>query len=92
MAFKVPPHLSKEFHALSQEERLKFIKSYHVWYNHELTQALIESLEERIDSLIKEEEQKSGFSTLFESKYYNAENKAKRKVLRELKKQLNPEV
>ena len=92
MAFKVPPHLSKEFNALkTKEEKQEFIQSYKIWLEHPHTKSLIKDFNHRIDELIKQDEQSDPLSW-FQCKYQGAKNKGKRSLLRTIIKQLNPEV
>lgn len=90
--FKVPKHLSKEFSALDEQGKAKFIRSYKVWYESDLTQELLKHLDKRIQDSILEEENQSTFKTLFESKYNRARVLAERSTLRKLLATLNPEV
>lgn len=87
--FKVPKHLSGYFNKLSREEREEFIGDYKNWYKHPYTEALIKDLEGKYEDLLKEAEAKDGFTTLFQSKYYDARNKAQRKTLRTILEQIN---
>jgi hypothetical protein len=92
VAFKVPPHLSQQFNALkTKEEKQEFIRSYKVWLDHPLTKSLLEDFEDRIDSLIKEDEE-TDYLSWFQCKHKTAANKGQRKLLRTIIKQLNPEV
>ena len=82
--FKVPKHLSKQFNSLDTEGKEKFIRSYKVWYDSELTQALISDLEKKIQDSIVQEEQETSFTTLFQSKYHKARVLAERSTVRKL--------
>lgn len=92
MAFKIPPHLREEFHSLkTKEQKQEFIQSYKIWLEHPHTQALMKDFEERVQSLIKEDE-RTDFVSWFQTKYHSAANKGQRQLLRNVLKQLNPEV
>lgn len=92
MAFKVPPHLSKEFNALkTKEQKQEFIQSYKIWLDNPFTGALLKDFEDRIQELIKEDE-RTDFVSWFQTKYTSAANKGQRALLRNVLKQLNPEV
>lgn len=87
--FKIPKHLSKDFNKASLEGREELVRDYKNWYSHPLTEALINDLQDKYDRLLKESESKSDFTTLFQSKYHDARNKAKRETLRTLLEQLD---
>ena len=90
MAFKIPSHLSTEFKNLGPTERQDFIRSYRIWYDNQFTQKFLESLEKEIEASVKDEERKSDFISLFQSKYYGARKKAERTTLRDILRNLNP--
>jgi hypothetical protein len=86
--FKVPKHLSSKFAKLKPEERVQMISEYKGWFANPFTEALIEDLEKKYEALLKESESKSDFLSLFQSKYYDARNKAERKTLKGIVNQL----
>lgn len=87
--FKIPKHLSAKFNRLNAEERQQMVSEYKAWYNNPFTELLLEDLDSRYTKLLEESEAKNDFITLFQSKYYDIKNKAERKVLRQIKEQLN---
>lgn len=92
MSFKIPPYLSKEFKTLkTPQEREKFINSYRSWYDSHFTTELLEHLSCLIQGSLLDQDSEFNFSTLFQSKYYEAGKKGERNVLRKILKQVNPE-
>jgi len=87
--FKIPKHLSGEFNKLSGEDRVQLIADYKNWYSNPLTELLINDLERRYKLLLEEAESKNDFISLFQSKYYDAKNKAERKTLRTILEQID---
>lgn len=87
--FKIPKHLSAEFNKADKKRRQELVVEYKSWYSNPLTELLIKDLEDKYERLLKEAESKSDFTTLFQSKYYDARNKAKRETLRTLLEQLD---
>lgn len=81
---KIPSFLTK----LSKEEKAENMELYKGWVGHPLTEKLAEHLEAHYTKLLEEEE-KSTFLTLFQSKWERAKLLAKRELLRSILKDLS---
>ena len=80
---RVPSFLTK----LDKEKKMDMMKQFKSWKSWEVSELLVQHLEDELDRLILEEE-KVSFSTWFQTRWSNCKLLGKREQLRQLIKDL----
>lgn len=87
---RIPKFLSKRIHSLgSTEEKRKALEQFEIWKSSDITKDYILFLESKIEHLLREDEDKTDWLSLFHMKYKKAHDKGQRSILRFLLKDLN---
>jgi len=86
---RIPSFLSRLHHkATTTEEKRKVLEQKDIWLANQITKEYKLFLEKQLESLLKEDEEKTDWLSIFHWKYKKAHNKGKRTILRSLLKQL----
>lgn len=88
-SIRIPAFITSPFSEThGKEDKEVFLQEYKRWVNSEFTEHLTNHLHKLLKHKIQEDEDKTSFASLFESKYSRAHSLGYRKALRELIKQL----
>lgn len=82
---KVPRFLSKDFAGLSStEEKKKLLDDFDIWKSSFITKSYILFLEQELEKIVREDEDKTDWLSAFAYRYKQSHNKGKRSILRSL--------
>lgn len=87
---RIPAFLSRLHHAeTSKEGKARLLEQKDIWKGDKITKEYKLHLEKQLELLLKEDEEKTDWLSVFHWKYKKAHNKGKRTILRSLIKQLS---
>ena len=76
MSFKVPVFFRNKFSESKElEQKQQSVQKYKNWYNHEVTQELIKSLQAELDQISEENDNKWDFVSWFQKKEYKTNDR-----------------